>query len=271
MLTRKILPFVFVGVLLMIVMPDSFVLTQHNCTPYHTIIDDPNSTLVMYQMETDTLLSVNPRRAMQRFAPYSTFKVFNAMVALETGVMTDVESRLEYDASVYPLNDLPDTVLFNHWREPHNLRTGMRYSVVWFYTEVARMIGQEQMQFYLDEIGYGNANASAWIEERQFWLGNGLEISAYEQVNFLRRMLDYDLPVARSTLDSLRDILVLEHTDSYTVSGKTGTALAGGVSWFIGYVEHEDQTTVFALNTDGGTHLRDAMVEAIVSQILACM
>ena len=227
-----------------------------------------DGTLLIYHVEEDSVYVVNPRRATERFPPYSTFKVFNALVALETGAMPDADRLIPYDAALYPLTDIPDTPPFDHWRQSHNLRSAMQYSVVWFYTEVAKRIGQAQMQHYLDAMPYGNADASAWLTPRQFWLGAGLTISAWEQMDFLRRLLDDDLPFAPETMATVREIIILEETSTYTLSGKTGTQMAGGLAWFIGYLQTETDTFIIVLNVDNGPEVRNQLVEQIVQQLL---
>jgi len=240
--------------------------------PYSDLFagSDADVTLIVYTVETDSAVVVNPRRAAQRFAPYSTFKIFNALVALDSGAMSDVETQIAYDAEQYPLFDLPNEFPFDEWRNDHNLRTGIQYSVVWFYTEVARLIGQETMQQYLDAMPYGNADASAWIDERQFWLGNGLEISAWEQIDFLRRFLADDLPFSSETVAAVREILILDATEDYIYSGKTGTAASGGLARFVGYLEFADETIIFAINGEITPTQRNQWVDALVEHLTRC-
>jgi beta-lactamase class D len=85
----------------------------------------------------------------------------------------------------------------------------------------------------------------------RFWLGSTLEISADEQVMFLRKLVRGDLPCSRRSLDIVRHILVLEQTDHHVLRGKTGfteESSGGVVGWFVGYVEKGDNTYVFAFN-----------------------
>ncbi|MGH8726962.1 MAG: penicillin-binding transpeptidase domain-containing protein [Burkholderiales bacterium] len=47
----------------------------------------------------------------------------------------------------------------------------MTNSVVWYYQELARRIGRERLQAYVDRFEYGNQNISGRID--QFWLTGG--------------------------------------------------------------------------------------------------
>jgi len=49
------------------------------------------------------------------------------------------------------------------WNQDHNMRTAMKYSAVWFYQELARRIGYERMQNYVNLVGYGNKDISESI------------------------------------------------------------------------------------------------------------
>jgi hypothetical protein len=110
------------------------------------------------------------RRAQDRFIPASTFKVVNALVALQNGNVSDEFEVLRWDGVE---REIPA------WNRDHSLASGMRFSVVWFYQEMARRTGEARMQEWVDRIGYGNRNLSGGIE--QFWLTGGLRISAPER------------------------------------------------------------------------------------------
>lgn len=64
----------------------------------------------------------------------------------------------------------------------------------------------------------------------------------------------------------VKEILVLEKTPTYTLSGKTGGgSIRGGVyiGWFAGYLETNGNVCVFALNLEGSSfdEVRDQRIE----------
>jgi len=69
------------------------------------------------------------------------------------------------------------------WNQDQDMKSAIGNSTVWFYQELARRIGQERMQHYLELARYGNRDMSGGID--QFWLEGGLTITPKEQIAFL--------------------------------------------------------------------------------------
>ena len=203
--------------------------------------DGQPGTFVLVDLKRDHFLRYNPERAAQRFLPASTFKILNSLISLETGVIPDENTVIKWNGTSY---NIPS------WNQDHTLKTAMANSVVWYYQELARRVGQERMQKYVDAVGYGNHDISGNIDS--FWLDGGLRISADEQVEFLKRLYQDELPFAQRNLDIVKDILVLEKTPLAQLSGKTGTQLRvkPSVNWFVGYVEKDGNVYIFATNLE---------------------
>jgi beta-lactamase class D len=206
---------------------------------------------VLYDRAADRYLRHNPARAAQRFSPCSTFKIPNSLVALDTGVATGAEFAIPWD----PVKDPPQPwwdELGLDWKRGHTLATAFRNSVVWYYQELARRIGAKRMDDYLARFGYGNRDTSAGIDE--FWLSSTLRISADEQVEFLRRFYDGRLGVSEEATRVVKEIMVLERGDGWTLSAKTGSGTSDdgrALGWLVGYVERSGNVYFFALNLSG--------------------
>jgi beta-lactamase class D len=196
---------------------------------------------LVFEPHTGSFLTNDAERARAAFIPASTYKIFNSLVALETGVLADEQSIIPWDGTDRG---------WSKWNQDHDLRSAIKYSAVWFYQEVARRIGAERMQHYVDAADYGNREISGGID--LFWLEGGLRISPYEQIRFLRRLHDGDLPFSQRTMDTVKDILIFEETETYTLRAKTGWGAHSTpqVGWFVGYVERESEPLFFALNLD---------------------
>jgi beta-lactamase class D len=206
-------------------------------------------TFVLLDAQSGKTLRYNPERARTRFLPASTYKIPNSIIALETGVATGADFSLKWDSMLVPRQSWWPPV----WAQDHTLRTALSNSVVWYYKELARRIGPERMQSYVDRFDYGNQNISGGID--QFWLRGGLRISADEQIEFLQRFYDGKLGVSERTTQTVKDILVLEQTPDYRLSGKSGWAGMGDptvsqVGWFVGYLERAERVYFFAINID---------------------
>ncbi len=192
---------------------------------------------VLYDLKRDQYLVYNLARSNRGYIPASTFKIFNALVALETGVIRDENETLKWDGV---------TRSVAAWNQDHSLRSGFKVSAVWFYQEMARRIGQERMQHYVNLVGYGNKDLRGGID--LFWLTGELRITPREQIAFLVRLYQNKLPFSQRTMDLVKDIFIFEQGEGYVLRAKTGWA--GQVGWFVGYVERGEQTYFFALNID---------------------
>src|SRR5262245_44362826 len=88
---------------------------------------------VLYDLKGDRYLRYNRPRCRERFSPYSTFKIPNALIGLETGVIGGAETVLRWEPERFPESvnwTQPPPV---HWKQDHTLRSAMKYSVVWYY------------------------------------------------------------------------------------------------------------------------------------------
>jgi beta-lactamase class D len=221
-------------------------------------------TFVLRAVKDDTMLVHNPSRAGEAFAPASTFKIPNSLISLETGVIEDENEVLKWDGVKRDVEA---------WNKDHNMRTAIAASAVWFYQEMARRIGEKRMKEWVDRLAYGNRNISGGID--QFWLTGGLRITAYQQIDFLARLQANTLPVTPRALRIVKEILILEETDSYVLRGKTGlggvTASGAGkpdVGWFVGWIERGDLAWLFALNVAWKDGLDIGIRKAIALDIL---
>jgi beta-lactamase class D len=200
---------------------------------------EANATFVLFDLNQNTYIRYNPKRSAERFLPASTFKIINSLIGLETGVIPDEKYVIQWDGTPY---DVPS------WNQDHTLKTAIRNSVIWYYQELARRVGKEQMQESIDAIDYGNRDLSGAIDT--FWLEGGLRISADEQVDLLKRLYANQLPFSTRTMEIVKEILVLEKTETYQLSGKTGSVqrVMPHTGWFVGYLETNGNVYFFATN-----------------------
>ncbi len=128
-------------------------------------------------------------------------------------------------------------------------RQAFHLSCVPCYQQVARRIGQDTMRAYLDKLAYGDMKVDSASLDR-FWLVGDSKINPFEQIDFLRRFYQSELPISPRTEDLMRELLVIERSTSHTLSGKTGWAIRDGNNngWFVGYVENSSGTYFVATN-----------------------
>ena len=179
-----------------------------------------------------------------RFSPASTFKICNSLIGLETGVIENANHVLEWDGVERS---------FQIWNKDHDLRSAIKHSVVWYYQELARRVGNTQMQFWLDEAHYGNGKISGKIDK--FWLNDTLQITPKEQVEFIKKLKDGTLPFSDRSMKIVKNIMITDQNDQYVIRSKTGWGLFpdNEIGWYVGYLETSDNCYMFAnciQNTD---------------------
>ncbi len=193
----------------------------------------------------------NKDQCKEQFSPCSTFKIVNSLIALETGVASNTELVIKWDSIRDPLaNELKDVDPFKYWIQDQSMKTAIKYSVVWYYKEIARRIGEKQMTNAINDLNYGNKNISGGID--RFWLCSSLKISAIEQTHFLRRFYNERLHgFTAKNIKEVKDIILYEETESYKLYGKTGGGKCSAdyvIGWYVGFVETEKGPYVFAMN-----------------------
>jgi beta-lactamase class D len=200
-------------------------------------------SILIYDSKQNRTYEHNPQRNATAMIPASTFKIFNAMVALETGIMPDDVAVLTWDG-VYRSIEA--------WNHDTNLRQAFKDSTVWFYQVLARRAGHQRMQQFIDKVGYGNRLIGTAEDIDRFWLQGPLKITPKEQIEFLQRLYRNDLPFSQRTMNLVKDIMVREQTPGYTLRGKTGwlTSTQPGVGWFVGYLEQSNNVYFFATTID---------------------
>ena len=200
-----------------------------------------DGSIVIYDKNNDRFYEHNPSRNTKAFLPASTFKIFNALVALETGVIPDEIAVLTWDGIK---REIPA------WNRDTNLRQAFKDSTVWFYQVLARKIGYQRMQQFIDRVQYGNRQIGTEADIDSFWLKGPLQITPKQEIEFLRRLERNETPFSERTLDIVKDIMIVDRTPTYTLRGKTGWAnsVNPNIGWFVGYLQQNNNIYFFATN-----------------------
>ncbi|WP_173081401.1 class D beta-lactamase [Fundidesulfovibrio magnetotacticus] len=183
----------------------------------------------------------DPARAARGFLPASTFKIPNALISLETGVVSGPDAVLRWDGVKRSAEA---------WNRDLTLREAFAVSCVPCFQGLARAVGSERMSWWVRELGYGNADISAGVDV--FWLQGGMRVSALEQVAFLRRLKEGRLPFSARSMDMVKDVMRVEEGPGWTLRAKTGWTVGTdpGTGWWVGWLEKGGETWFFALNID---------------------
>lgn len=202
----------------------------------------PGCFLLM-DLETGKVTRNDTAKCAKRLPPASSFKVPHALIALETGVVKDVNQVRKWDGKKHEVE---------MWNQDQTLDTAMRRSALWFFQGTAKELGQKRMEEWLKRFRYGTADASGDIT--RFWLGGPLRVSPDEQLDFLARLYRGELPVRPEVAEAVKGTLVqgpdtVANTrdginmggpwkDGAVLSAKTGTQplKEGNVTWLVGHV-----------------------------------
>ena len=145
-------------------------------------------TFVGYKVDDYLIIASDKVRSGEGRLPASTFKIPNSIIALETGVVEDP------DKDVFKWDGVTRSI--EPWNKDHTLRSAIAVSAVPVYQEIARRIGAERMQKYLDLFDYGNRDIGGGID--QFWLTGNLRIDPIQQIDFVDRLRRGVLPVSKA-------------------------------------------------------------------------
>jgi len=196
------------------------IFAQHGVKDGCFILRDNNHESVYYY---------NLKRDSTRYLPASTFKIFNSLVALETGVAPDDQLVIKWDS----VQRQPE------WDKDMDMREAFKVSCVPYYQEIARRIGPERMQHYLDTVHYGNMRMGGPVD--MFWLNDTLKITADEQLGFVKRLYFNELPFSERSQRIVRSLMLQEDSTAkgYKLYYKTGWGQLPdkNVLWAVGFAE----------------------------------
>ncbi len=211
-----------------------------------TMLDNSTGAITVYNLALDTT----------RVLPASTFKIVNSLIGLQTGKITNEKMVIKWDGVVRPHNE---------WNKDMAMKEAFKVSNVAFYQEVARRIGQDTMQRWVDSIGYGNKNTSGPVDS--FWLNNTLKISPDEQLGLLKRLYFDQLPFRKTVQETVREAMMQEDNTAYKLSYKSGWGndeQQNSIGWLVGWIEENRHVYFFATllkSTDKNYDMKNARLD----------
>ncbi|OYD07406.1 BlaR1 family beta-lactam sensor/signal transducer [Paludifilum halophilum] len=217
-------------------------------------------SFVLYDMQADQYRIYNENKSILRVSPDSTYKIYIALFALESNVITREHSTLKWNGIQYP---------YDAWNMDRNLFIAMHHSVNWYFQDLDKRIQRNDMQAFLKQIGYGNTDLSGGIG--QYWIESSLKISPVEQVQLLKAFYTNQFGFKEKHVQTVKDTIRLEEKAGVQLSGKTGTGAVNNKNingWFIGYVETKENTYFFATNIQNEDNTYGSMAAEITLSIL---
>jgi beta-lactamase class D len=208
------------------------------------LLDSANvkGAILIYDLEKDQYHSNDFSWCRRGQLPASTFKITNSIIALETGVIEDDSTLIKWDG---------EDRRMKVWEQDLVFRDAFHFSCVPCYQGIAREIGVDRMNSYLAKLNYGSMVVDSSSIDL-FWLVGESKITPFEQIDFLKRFYRSELPISMETEKNMKRLMIIDETEDYTISGKTGWSIRNGNDngWFVGYLEVPENTYFFATNVE---------------------
>ena len=222
-----------------------------------------NGSFVMYDAGNNAWSIYDIDHALLRVSPDSTYKIYDALFALEVGIITPEHSLIAWDGTPYP---------FETWNTDQTLPSAMASSVNWYFQTLDRRLGVTALSDNIHMIGYGNENINGSLSA--YWMEGSLEISPVEQVELLVRLQNNTFGFAPENVQVVKNALRLFSSATGTYYGKTGTGRVDGQDvngWFVGFIETPDTTYYFATNIQADSNATGSTASEITMSILSDM
>lgn len=199
------------------------------------------------------------------YLPASTFKIMNALIGLQTGKISGDSMIIKWDGIERSRKE---------WNKDLSMYQAFRVSAVPYFQEVARRIGKDTMQLWLDSVSYGTKKIKGSIDS--FWLDNSLKITPDEQLGLVKKLYFNQLPFYRINHEIVKRAMLMEDKPEYKLSYKTGKGFkenGAQLGWVIGFIEENRHPYFFVLNleTQNGTidlsEVRMKILKDILNQL----
>jgi beta-lactamase class D len=176
------------------------------------------------------------------YLPASTFKIVNSLIGLQTGKISSDSMIIKWDGIKRKIED---------WNQDLTMYKAFRVSAVPYYQEVARRIGKDTMQFWLDSLSYGTKKITSSIDS--FWLDNSLKIKPDEQLGLVKRLYFNQLPFFKTYQETVKRAMLFENNANYRLGYKTGWGYkenGNSLGWILGWIEENNHPYFFVLNLE---------------------
>lgn len=182
------------------------------------------------------------------YLPASTFKIVNSLIGLQTGKITNDSMVIKWDG-VKRMRD--------EWNKDLTMYEAFRVSAVNYYQELARRIGKDAMQFWLDSLKYGAKTFTEKVMIRSavdsFWLDNSLKITPDQQLGLVEKLYFDQLPFFKSYQEVVKRAMLFENNTNYRLGYKTGWGFdekGNNIGWIVGWIEENNHPYFFVLNLE---------------------
>jgi beta-lactamase class D len=246
------------GLLLLIINSSLLILTS--CSPNNVKEDSSlkkyfdeqhvTGTFGLYDNGTGQFLIYDLSRFKDSaFLPASTFKIVNSLIGIETGKIENEKMVIKWDGIT---RTFPNGDTAKSWNKDLTMEEAFKASAVPYYQEVARRIGKDTMQRWIDSLKYGTKKITTAIDT--FWLDNSLKITPDEEMGLVKKLYFGQLPFQKRTQDLVKKLMIQEDNANYKLAYKSGWGFrenGKALGWIVGWIEENKHPYFFVLNVEG--------------------
>lgn len=182
------------------------------------------------------------------YLPASTFKIINSLIGLQTGKISNDSMVIKWDGVKRRVED---------WNKDLTMYEAFRVSAVNYYQEVARRIGKDTMQYWLNLVKYGAKSDTDKIVIKtaidSFWLDNSLKVTPDQELGVVKQLYFGQLPFFKTYQETVKKAMLFENNSNYRLGYKTGwgfTEKNHAIGWIVGWIEENNHPYFFVLNIE---------------------
>ncbi len=199
-------------------------------------------SIVIFDKTNQKWILSDTHSVMAENLPASTFKIINLLITLETKTIKDENEIVKWVGTT-------DTIKYGYRPEIYHdmtVKEAFEVSAGWVFIELAKKIGRDNYKKYLSKCNYGNVNLSQ--KETDFWNFGDFAISPINQVVFLQKLYDGNLPFSKHNIEIVKKVMVSEQNEQYTISAKTGWTRENNINtgWWVGCLKTKTGLYFFA-------------------------
>lgn len=218
-------------------------------------------SFVLYNSKENSWSVYDPDNARKRISPNSTYKIYDALLGLESGVISPESSVISWNGEACP---------FETWEGDQDLNSAIKNSVNWYFQSIDSQLGSDSIKSFLHTIQYGNQQTGSDMD--LYWTDSSLKISPLEQVELLKKFNENEFHFSPDNISAVKKALQLSSSDAGNFFGKTGTGRIDNRDvngWFVGYVETSDNTYYFSVNIKADSNASGSAAAKIAMSVLS--
>ena len=212
---------------------------ENNVTGCFALLDNGTGKFTIYNLR---------RYRDSSYLPASTFKIVNSLIGLQTGKISNDSMIIKWDGIKRPVDA---------WNKDLTWYDAFRVSSVPWFQELARRIGKDTMQHWLDSLKYGakTDTEKVIIKTRidTFWLDNSLKILPDQELGLVKQLYFDQLPFFKTNQEAVKRAMLFENNANYRLAYKTGWGFneqGHHIGWMLGWVEENNHPYFFVLNIE---------------------